>query len=154
MKAATWFWIGTSLWAQSVQILPSPPTGSQAGSFRVMLVSPAKSAVAAVQWRISLPKGVSVEPGKIQPGTAAQRTGKTVHCAAPGIKTNTSSDVVCVLAGGKQPIPNGAVAVVPFVAANGISAISIRLRQILGATPEGKATAFADVEETISLNQP
>ncbi len=154
MKAVGLFWIGTSLWAQSVQILPSPSSGGQSGSFRVMLVSPAKLAVATVQWRISVPKGVRIEPDRIQLGSDARQKDKMVHCAAPGMKANAGRDVVCVVAGGREAIPNGAVAVVRFAAEQGISAVTIRLRHVLGATPEGKLVAFADVEATIPLNEP
>ena len=148
MKVFSVFLICAPIWAQVLQILPSPPSGSQSGSFRVMLVAPAQDGMAALQWRISVPQGVSIAGG-IEAGDAARQAGKSVTCAAPGGKAG--ADVICVAAGGRQAIPNGTMAVVRFTAGADVGIVTVRLSEILGATPDAKAVKFPNAEASIPL---
>ncbi len=141
---------GTLLVAQSVQILPSPPPGGGRGMFYLMLVSPAAKPIAAMQWRLVAPPEVTLTQADIEPGSAAREAHKSVSCAAlkPG------AAMVCVLSGGRQPIPNGPIAKIRFTAPRGARAVTFHLGDISGASPDGKAARLESVSASIDVSDP
>src|SRR5947208_4400589 len=109
----------TQIWAQSLQILPAPPTGTMERSFQIMIVSPASKSLSALQWRISISGNLTVSGERITAGSAAGSVQKFITCAAVKGQDNPRNGVVCVLVGGTLPIPNGPIAVVRFTARPG-----------------------------------
>jgi hypothetical protein len=143
----------TQIQAQSLQILPAPPSGTMEGSFQIMIVSPAGKSLSAIQWRISISGDLTVSGERITAGSAAETVQKVITCAAVKGQDNPRSGYVCILVGGTQPIPNGPVAVVRFTARASTPDVTIRVSDILGATPKGTAVRIADVEATMELRE-
>jgi hypothetical protein len=133
----------SQLWAQSLQILPAPPSGTAAGSFQIMFVSPSGKQPAAIQWRLT-GSGITLSGVRVTVGSAAEQVKKSVTCAAAKGKDAAVSSLVCVLAGGKQPIPNGPIAVVRFTAT--APSVDIRVSDVLGATAEGRPLPMPGIE--------
>jgi len=141
----------TPVWSQSLQILPSPPSSGGAGSFRIMLVSPKDSEPSAVQWRLTVSRSLKVLPGGITAESSAEDAHKTVTCAATKAKDADVAAFVCIVAGGKERIPNGSIALVRFVAEP--YAGKIRVSEVLGVTADGKRLPMQDVEAVIDRHE-
>lgn len=107
--------------------------------------------VAALQWRIVPPGGVTIMADAIQPGTAAKGASKQLACAAAAKDSSPPGAVVCVLAGGIAALPNGPIAVAPFRALSGPQSIIIRVDTIAGATPDGQPVRFPDASGALSV---
>lgn len=108
--------------------------------------------VAAVQWRIVPPDGITIVADAIQPGTAAKAAGKQLACASAK-DPRPAGGVVCVVAGGIAALPNGPIAVAPFRALPGAQSIVIRVDAIAGATPDGQPVRFADASGALSIGR-
>jgi hypothetical protein len=91
--------------AQSIQLLPLPPSGKASASFQIMLVSAAAKQPVALQWKISLPAGVSLEANDIAIASAAESAQKTISCAKLGEKEQKGEGSAnsSVLAGARRP---------------------------------------------------
>lgn len=131
--------------AQSLQILPLP---HGTNSFQIMLVSPPGKEPVALQWKISIPEGVTIQPADITPGGAPKDAGKSVTCAVTGPK-KASGVVACILAGSQRPIPDGSLAVVPFAMRPALSSATIRIGEILGVSRDLKPVKIGPVEAAI-----
>jgi hypothetical protein len=140
----------TGAWAQSLQILPSPPTHRESSSFQIMIVSPAGNEPVALQWKLAVPEGVTIKPGDLEAGSAAKSAGKSITCAVPG--TGVSGVLACILIGGQTSIPDGAVTVVRFHMQSGHSSAVIRLHDILAVLQNLKSVKIAPVEGIIRVN--
>src|SRR3982751_1232703 len=93
-----------TLSAQSLLLLPSPPSIDGSGTVYMLLVAREEVAPASLQWRISVPDGILVE---------AADGGSSVTCAAPQ-QPGAFKRILCVLAGGTQRLGNGEVARIRF----------------------------------------
>src|SRR5689334_6051665 len=82
--------------AQSVQVLPSPPSADGTAAFQIMMVSRADKPVSTLQWRLSATNGVEFAEENIKTGSSAQEAQKSLTCR----RAQGSSDSVCILAGG------------------------------------------------------
>src|SRR5262249_31115519 len=99
--------------AQSLQILPSPPSANGIASFRIMLVSPTGKEPVGLQWKLWLPEGVTIAPADIVAGSAAESAQKLLTCSPVRNQKETEkgSVIACILAGGQKVIANGPIAV-------------------------------------------
>src|SRR3982751_5879172 len=59
----------TQIWAQSLQILPAPPSGAMERSFQIMIVTPALKPLSALQWRVSISGDLTVSGQGITVGS-------------------------------------------------------------------------------------
>lgn len=141
MNRTCWFLLCAPLWAQSLQILPAPPSGKHSGTFRIMLVSHPPRSPAAIRWRIAVGPGVTVAPQDVVEGSAAEQAKKRLACAA----SKDGQGVVCVVAGGREPIPDGALAAVRFTVPAATRQALFRLDGVMGATRDGSALPMANV---------
>ncbi len=122
------------------QDLSIPPVAGAPGervTMEVSLNSPAGKQPVALQWETVFPAGLlELEGSGAEAGPAAKDSGKSVTCAA-----RKAYSVVCVLAGGQKPIPNGTIAIFHFEiradARAGTSAFTI----------QGAEAATVDVQE-------
>lgn len=144
--------VGIPLWAQSLQILPSPPSGDGSVSLHIMLVSPDGEAPAALQWRISVPEGAAISSESVQAGNSAVQAHKSLRCAGGRWKPQAGRTITCVLAGGSERIQNGDIAAVHFDVAPALRSVSVGIDHVLGATPDGRSVPISDLETTLSLN--
>ena len=122
--------------AQTLRISPFPK-GGKGGTLRIEMSAPDYSRPAAIQWTVVFPPGVSGSAG----GTPA--AGKTLSCAAVPAEKKLAA-LRCVLYGGQKTIPNGTVASIRYtVSGKPPKANAARLREVLGASPRGKAIEFS-----------
>jgi hypothetical protein len=140
------FVLAVRLGAQSLQILPASP-----GTFRIMIMSPPKNPVLALQWRIAVSKGAVIAADGIQPGTAAGAARKEVTCRAVQSAGRDASAYVCILAGGRRPIPDGPVAVVRLLARDRDSSVTVRLSGMKAVTLATTAKILPDIEAVVPL---
>jgi hypothetical protein len=138
--------LAVRLGAQSLQILPASP-----GTFRIMLVSPPGNPVLALQWRITVPKGAVIPGDGIQPGTAAAAARKDVTCRAVESGGRDATAYVCILAGGRRPLPNGPVAVVRLRARARDSSVTVRLSGVKAVTFDTKAKIIPDIDAVVPV---
>jgi hypothetical protein len=143
----------TQIWAESLQILPFPPSDKGAGSFQIMITSGEVSSTVALQWLLTTSDNVTIAAKDIHPGAAAQSSKKSLICVAPKDKRSTGHTYTCVLAGGVQTIANGPIAMVRFSAADGTTSATIRLENILGAGTDLKPIRFANVEAKLPMGR-
>jgi hypothetical protein len=144
------FVLAAQLGAQSLQILPSPASGG-GGTFRIMIVSPPESPVLALQWRVAVAKGAEIAADGIQTGTAATAAGKGVTCRAVEGRSSDDSGYVCILAGGRQPIPDGPVAVVRLLARGRGLSVAVHLTGIKAVTIATRAKIIPDIEADVPV---
>ena len=138
----------SQMWAQSLQILPSPPAGKAEGSLQIMIVCPPEKQVAGLQWRLSL-SGGTTSVSQITAGTAGQEAGKFMTCAEAKDNDPASNLHMCVLTGGIKSIGDGPIAVVRLVARKDSTAITVKVTNALGATADGKPVRFPDTQATV-----
>jgi hypothetical protein len=149
-RAVTWplglLVLAVRLGAQSLQILPASP-----GTFRIMIASPPENPVLALQWRVAVLKGAIIAADGIQPGTAAVASMKEVTCRAVESGGRDASAYVCILAGGRRPIPDGPVAVVRLLARARNSSVTVRLSGMKAVTFAAKAKIIPDTETKVQV---
>ena len=133
--------------AQSLQILPSPP-GKRFGSFQIMLSASGRQ-VAAFQWRLWISAGAAITADGIATGLVANARQKRLTCS-PAAK-RPGDGIRCVLAGGTAALPDGSLAVVRFTAEPGVKSATVKLTNVLGATPDGRPVRFSDVEVSLPV---
>lgn len=138
------------MWAQSLQILPAPPSGTTRGAFQIMIVTPKPPRPASLQWSIRA-EGLAIDVQDIKAASAAKEAEKSLTCAAATSKDKQMGERkwVCILAGGHRPIPDGAVALVTFTAAVGARAV-VHIGDGLGATADGKAITYIGADASLS----
>jgi hypothetical protein len=99
-----------SAFAQTLQL--SSPAASRGSRvvIEISLKSPQGKEPAALQWEATIPTAeLSLIDKEIAIGPAAKEAGKSVTCAVKG-KTDKALTSVCILAGGRQQIQNGVIA--------------------------------------------
>jgi hypothetical protein len=143
-----------ALHAQILQILPAPSSVEGVASFQILFVSSSSLPVVALQWKLLLPEGATAAPDDLVTGSAAEAAGKSLICsAAPLSKTvggkRKSSVYACILAGGQKPLSSGAVALVKCNLHAGFEQAAVRLREVIGVSPDLKRTDLPDAEATV-----
>ena len=107
-----------------------------------------------LQWEITIPSDrLSFAEDSVSVGPMAQKSGKTVNCAAKGAKTATERTLVCILYGGVDPIPDGVVAQIHFqVPANGTpGSVTVRLDEGLAVFVDLKKIALGPAKTSIRI---
>jgi hypothetical protein len=142
------FVLAVRLGAQSLQILPDPSRDGP-GTFRIMIVSPPENPVLALQWRVAVSKGAAIPADGIQASAAAAAARKELTCGAAESGGQNASAYVCILAGGRQPIPDGPVAMVRLLAQDRDSSVTVRLSGMKAVTIDTKAKIIPDIEAVV-----
>ena len=121
--------------AQSIGIAPAAADRGSANIIRMVLTTNPEKPIAALQWELSYPESLNIQPAGVVPGTASEAAGKTITCAA-GPAKNAIRRISCILAGGTQVIPAGVIAIVRFeVPANASPGkLTIEMQHALGAS--------------------
>jgi len=95
---------------QSLQLSSAAASRGTRVVIEISLKSPQGKEPAALQWEATIPTAeLSLIDKEIAIGPAAKEAGKSVTCAVKG-KTDKSLTSVCILAGGRQQIQNGVIA--------------------------------------------
>jgi hypothetical protein len=100
----------STLSAQSLHLSSAAASRGTRVVIEISLKSPQGKEPAALQWEAVIPTGeLSLIDKEIAVGPAAKEAGKSVTCAVKG-KTDKALTSVCILAGGRQEIQNGVIA--------------------------------------------
>lgn len=152
MKLLLFFSISSPIWAQYLQVLPAPPSGTDRGAFQIMIVTPKPPRPASLQWSIRASEGITIDVQEIKAASSTKEAEKSLTCAPATSKDKQIRERkwVCILAGGLRPIPDGAVALVMFTAAEGARAV-VQIGDGLGASADGKAIAYTGAEASLTL---
>jgi hypothetical protein len=104
-----------------------------------MLDSPPEKAPVGLQWEFSIPPAIAVDKADITIGRAGEAAKKSLTCAGKA-GAERIMRFACILAGGKDPIGNGAVAVVKYRAQRDVGGAPIRvsIEKVLGVSADLK----------------
>ncbi len=154
MKFVCFLALCSGVWAQSLQILPSPPSQNRSGSgsFQIMLASPAGKQPVALQWNIRVPDGVTVPAADIVAGTVAESSQKSVKCVEnrKDNKGAAGSTYACILAGGQKDIPDGPLAIVKCDFRPGLHSATVRIENVIAVSADSKHVKIEDAEGTVT----
>ena len=106
--------------AQNLQIMsPASAAAGRKDTLDIVLLSPAGKEPVALQWEFVIPvRSLMIDQAGIQTGPVAAKAGKTIYCAGSWKHAPDLYRFKCLLAGGRDIIPNGAVAHVLFQVQN------------------------------------
>jgi hypothetical protein len=143
------------LCGQSLQVSPSRTNLKTPGVFSVTIDSPPGKAPAALQWEFSVPPVVAIAAADITIGKAAESARKSLTCAAKSSKAAWQRRVryACILAGGRDPIGNGAIVLVQYRAQwdpKG-APVQVGIENVVGASAESKRIAMPNVDVRIEI---
>lgn len=140
---------------QSLRVPPSGADAKMQGQFSILFDSPPERALVALQWELSAPPALAIEKADILIGKAAESSGKSLTCAIkPGKPSSPgSSRYACILAGGKDVLGQGPIAVVRYrgQADVGGAPVRVTLENILGVSADLKRIDIPKVDAIIKL---
>jgi hypothetical protein len=146
------FFLCTSAFAQKLEITPVNIERGSANIFRIVLRANPEKPIAALQWDVVYQDGLKIEPSGVVPGTATERSGKSVTCARrPSV--DGKSALRCMLAGGVQAIAAGAIAIVRFEAAKDAPKGErfIDLTDIVGVSPKPESVSIEKTRTAMNV---
>ena len=152
MKRCWLAWVTmTAAWGQTLQIPPVTVNRESANILRLVLTGRPGHPVSALQWELIVPRGLQIDAPHVVVGTAAESAGKSISCSnrnAPKGKI-----CVCVLIGGVQPIPDGAIAIVKFSTSGNTpkGKATVRVQNILGVSADLKKLPVPDSAGIITV---
>lgn len=115
--------------AQTLSVPDSETHGETPGFFSLMLDSPSGKAPVALQWNFLAPSAIAMASSDIRLGSAAESAKKSIACAvdtkAPAPRGAVR--LACILAGGREPIGSGPIAVVRYRAQSDVQGAPIRV---------------------------
>jgi hypothetical protein len=153
-RAVMLFLVGsTALWAQSISVPPSTAKRGASGSLLLVLDSPPGKAPVALQWKFVFPEYVTVALADIAAGSAAESAKKSLTCTAIAKPANAGPVFACILAAGRQPIPNGPVANLRYRISLGAPPLSgkVNVENIIGVASDLRKLAMGNVEGSITI---
>jgi hypothetical protein len=141
------------LWGQSLQVSPGVAARGEAASFLIKLASPKGKELVALQWEISAPPEITIDPGSIVAGSAAESAQKSITCASGQKQDRGGQRYACILAGGKKNIGDGPVAVVRYNIRHGTGArkVVVRIEKIVGVTGDLKKVDVSNVDGPLTI---
>jgi hypothetical protein len=142
----------TAAWGQTLQIPPVAVNRASANILRLIFTGRPDHPVSALQWELIVPRGLRIDAPDVVPGTAAESAGKSISCSnRPAPKDGKIC--VCVLIGGIQPIPDGAIAIVKFSTPGNApkGKATVRMQNILGVSADLKKLPVPDSAGTITV---
>jgi hypothetical protein len=135
--------------AQQLRISSASGTRGNAVSIAVVLTSPAGKAPAALEWETRGPAGqLEPEAERAMIGKRAAKAGKTLRCAV-----REGNALRCIIAGGKNAIPNGEVAKLYFrIPARAIAGdAQVRLVNGGAVTSDARRTPIPPAESKVGI---
>jgi hypothetical protein len=144
---------GSILFAQTLQLSSTEASQGTRLVVEISLKSPQGKEPAALQWEATIPTAeLSLIDREIAIGPAAKEAGKSVTCAVKG-KTGTTLTSVCILAGGRQQIQNGVIALlmlkVPQEAP--IGPARIQVERAIAVSKDVTEVAMKPIETVVSI---
>ena len=142
----------TGAWGQSLEVTASAVDRGSANIFRILLKSAAGKEPTALQWELAVPAQITIEVSGMVTGDAAEGAGKSLTCAAK--KSEGAGRIfACVLAGGLKAIPEGAIAIVRYQAAEKAppGKITVRLENAVGVSADLKKIVVSSGTGVITI---
>lgn len=141
------------LWGQSLQVSPVVAARGEAGSFLIKLASPKGKDLVALQWEISAPPEITIDPGNIVAGSVAEGAQKSITCVSVQKQNRGDQRYACILAGGKKAMGDGPVAVVRYNIHHGTGArtVVVRIEKVLGVTGDLTKVDIGSVDGTLTI---
>lgn len=141
------------LWGQSLQVSQAAAARGETGSFLIKLASPKGKELVALQWEISAPPEITIDPGNIVAGSAAEGAQKSITCVSVQKQDRGSQRYACILAGGKKSIGDGPVAAVRYNIRHGKSAgtVVVRIEKVMGVTGDLTKVDISDVDGPLKV---
>jgi hypothetical protein len=122
--------------AQALEGTAAVVDRGSANIFRIILTPRFHQQIAALQWELLYRNDLRIDPAGVISGTAAEQAGKSVSCAVRPSQGATRR-LACILAGGIQSLPAGAIAIVRVEAASNAPTgkAGIQLEKVVGVSP-------------------
>jgi hypothetical protein len=141
------------LWGQSLQVSPAVAAHGETGSFLIKLASPKGKELVALQWEISAPPEITIDPGNIVGGSAAEGAEKSITCVSVQKQNRGGQRYACILAGGKKTIGDGPVAAVRYNIHHGAAAgtVVVRIEKAMGVTGDLTKVDIGDVDGPLTI---
>lgn len=141
------------LWGQSLEVSPAAAARGETGSFLIKLASPKGKELVALQWEISAPPEITIDPGNIVAGSAAEGAEKSITCASVQKQNRDGQRYACILAGGKKAMGDGPVAVVRYNIRHGTGAhtVVVRIEKVMGVTVDLTKVEIGSVDGTLTI---
>jgi hypothetical protein len=142
------------LFGQSLHVPPSQTDLKTPGVFSVTIDSPPDKAPVALQWDFSVPPVIALSAADITIGKAAAAARKSLTCTIRTTKPAARGmRYACILAGGRDPIANGPIAVVQYRAQWDVKGAPIRveIENVLGASADLKRIPIPNVDAIIDI---
>jgi hypothetical protein len=145
--------VSVPLWGQSLQVSPAAAARGEAGSFLIKLASPKGKELLALQWEISAPPEITIDPGNIVAGSAAEGAQKSITCVSVQKQDRGGQRYACILAGGKKTIGDGPVAAVRYNIRHEKNAATfvVRIEKVMGVTGDLTRVDISDVEGSLKI---
>jgi hypothetical protein len=146
--------VSIALRAQTLQI-QIQATDGQNGTAAIQLTSPDGQEPLALEWELSFPEPVQVESAGATIGEASGKAGKSIRCAILPNRAGKTQTCRCLVSGGTNRVPNGAVAVLKYSAGRPLrpGRYGLELKKGLGITSDLKKLALKDVRAEIALTK-
>jgi len=144
-----------SLHAQSLQMQVQPSTSSgKDGTATVQLVPQPGKEPLALQWELSFPESIQIDP-RASAGEAAAKAGKSIRCEILANRQGKTQTCRCILAGGVQPIEGGAVGVVKYAGARNFrpGRYELELKKAFAVTSDMKKLLLKDTRAQVVLSK-
>jgi hypothetical protein len=137
--------------AQTLTITPASVDRGTSNIFRILLKPAPNQALTALQWELAIPPGLRVDVSDIVASSAAESSEKTIACAIR--RDQPPVTIACLMAGGRRPLSEGAVAIVKFAAAANAhrGPFAVRVQKALGVSIDLKKIPIADSTATITI---
>jgi hypothetical protein len=143
----------STLFAQTLQLSSAAASRGTSVVIEISLKSPQGEEPAALQWEATIPTAeLSLVDKQIAIGPAAKEAGKSVTCAVKE-KTDNALTSVCILAGGRQQIQNGVVALlmVKIPPAAPIGPARIRIERAIAVSRDVTEVPIKPIDTVISV---
>jgi len=140
---------------QSLRVPPSSADSKMKGQFSILLDAPPGKAPVALQWELSVPPAMAIEKTDILIGKAAESPGKSLVCAVkPGKPLSPGgSRYACILAGGKDVLGPGPIAIIHYRGQADVGGAPIRvgIENIVGVSADLKRIDIPKVDAIVQL---
>jgi hypothetical protein len=142
---------GASLSAQTLQLSAAAASRGANVEIKISLKSPPGKGPAAVQWEAIIP-AAQLSLSDVAIGPAAREAGKSVSCAVKG-RTESTLTSVCILAGGRQELPSGPIALLRLRVSPqaSLGAARIRVERAIAVSKDATEVPMKPVETVVSV---
>ena len=142
------------VYAQNLRLTPTEGAPGDNVNIAISLKSPKGQEPSTLQWEITIPLDKVGPLQETSTAAAAQAEGKSLICSVKS-KTTEVYTTVCILAGGQQPIRNGAVAIFHLTLSPNAppGQFRIRLDEAIAVYKDLRRKAMEPTETTVTVRK-